>query len=69
MGSCCLAPGAQPGAVMTLRVGVGGGGVEDVQEGGNICIHTADTFHCTAETNTLCEAIILQLFKKGNGRW
>ena len=23
----------------------------EVQEGGDICIHTADSLHCTAETN------------------
>ena len=23
------------------------------QEGGDICIHIADSFHCTAETNTI----------------
>ena len=30
--------------------GVAGG--REVQEGGDICIHTADSLHCTAETNT-----------------
>ena len=29
--------------------GVGGG--REVQEGGDICIHIADSFHCTAESN------------------
>ena len=28
------------------------GGME-VQEGGDICIHIADSLHCTAETNTI----------------
>ena len=30
----------------------GGGGGREVQEGGHIGIHTADSLHCTAETNT-----------------
>ena len=29
------------------------GGGREVPEGGDICIHTADSLHCTAETNTL----------------
>ena len=28
------------------------GGRREVQEGGDIRIHIADSFHCTAETNT-----------------
>ena len=31
---------------------VGGGGRE-VHEGGDICIHIADTFYCRAETNII----------------
>ena len=27
------------------------GGRQEVQEGGDICIHIADSFHCLAETN------------------
>ena len=27
-------------------------GGREVQEGGDICIHIADSLHCTAETNT-----------------
>ena len=27
-------------------------GGREVQEGGGICIYVADSFHCTAETNT-----------------
>ena len=30
-----------------------GGGGGEVQEGGDICIHIADSLPCTAETNTL----------------
>ena len=30
----------------------GGGSAWEVQEGGDICIHIADSFHFTAETNT-----------------
>ena len=33
-------------------VGGGGGGGRDVQEGGDICIHIADSLHRTAEANT-----------------
>ena len=36
------------------KMGAGG-----VPEGGHICIHTADSLHCTAETNTF-KAIILK---------
>ena len=31
-----------------------------VPEGGHICIHTADSLHCTVEANTF-KAIILKL--------
>ena len=31
---------------------MGGMGGEEVQERGDIGIHTADSLHCTAETNT-----------------
>ena len=27
-------------------------GKREIQEGGDICIHKADSLHCTAETNT-----------------
>ena len=30
----------------------GAGGGKETQEGVDICIHTADSLHCTAETNT-----------------
>ena len=29
-----------------------GGAGREVQEGGDICMHIADSLHCTAETNT-----------------
>ena len=41
---------------MTWMGGIGGmggmGGGREVQEEGDIGIHTADSLHCTAETNT-----------------
>ena len=36
---------------MTQRGGVGCGGRE-AEEGGDICMHIADSSSCTAETNT-----------------
>ena len=33
--------------------GVGVRGGKEVQKGGDICIHIADSLGCTAETNTL----------------
>ena len=33
-------------------IGGGGGGGREVPEGGDICIHRADSLHCTAESNT-----------------
>ena len=33
-------------------VGWEGGDGREVQEGGYICIHIADSLHCTAGTNT-----------------
>ena len=30
------------------------------QEGGDICIHIADSLYCTAETGTILKAIIFQ---------
>ena len=32
--------------------GMEGEGEKEVQKGGDICIHIADSLHCTAETNT-----------------
>ena len=41
-----------------------GGGGREVQEGGDVCIHIADSLCCTAETNT----IVKQLYSnKKNG--
>ena len=34
------------------KVRMGGAGGREVQEGGDIGIHIADSLHCTAETNT-----------------
>ena len=31
---------------------MGSGEGSEVQEGGDVCIHIADSLHCTAETNT-----------------
>ena len=53
MGTCCIAQGAELGALWWPRwVGWGGGGGREVQKGGDIGIHTADSLRCTAETNT-----------------
>ena len=38
-----------------------GRGRREAQEGGDICIFTADSSYYTAETNTTCKAIVLQL--------
>ena len=49
MGTYCIAQGAQ----LCDDLGVEDAGVgRDSPEGGDICIHIADTFPCTAETNT-----------------
>ena len=54
MGSSCIAPGDQFGALCPPR-GVGLGGWEGDARGrgyGDICIHIADSLCDTAETNT-----------------
>ena len=52
MGICCIAQGAQQGALLQPG-GVGwGGGTREVQEGGDIHIPTADSHCCMAETDT-----------------
>ena len=39
-------------------------GVEGkAQEGGDTCLHIADSHSCTAETNKNCKVVILQLKK------
>ena len=45
------ARGAQLGALCGPGAGDEGNGRE-VQEGGIVCIHTADLLHCTVETHT-----------------
>ena len=39
---------------------VGGVGSRELQEGGDIDIHIADSLCCTAETNTCCKVMTLQ---------
>ena len=41
----------------------GGGGGRDVQEGGDICTHLADSLCCTAETNTTLQSSYTPIFK------
>ena len=48
MGSCYIAQGAQLGALWWP----GGWAGREAQEGGDECIHMADSHCCTAETNT-----------------
>ena len=65
VGTCGIVKGAQLGALWWLggvRVGWGGvqwgGAGRQIQEGGDICIHTADSLRCIAATNTICKAAI-----------
>ena len=51
MGSCCVTQKAHPVLCGSLEVGWGGGRRE-VQEGGEICILTADSQCCMAGSNT-----------------
>lgn len=39
-------------SMLTWRGGGGGGEVREPQEGGDMCIHRAESRHCIAETNT-----------------
>ena len=39
-----------------------GWGRREVQEGGDICIHIADSLHCAADTNTTFQSNLLLLF-------
>ena len=48
MGTCYIAQETQLAALWGPR----GMGERDVQEGGDISMHIADSLHCTAETNT-----------------
>ena len=52
VGSCCITQGAQPGALWWPGEVGGWDGTWQVQEGGDICILTADSCCCIAETNT-----------------
>ena len=52
MGSCCMALGARPSARDDLEGAVGRMSEREVQEGGDICTHMADS-RSTAETNTV----------------
>ena len=52
MGSCCIAKGAQLVALWSPKgMGLAWDGRE-FQEGGDTCIHMADSFSHTAEANT-----------------
>ena len=44
----------------------GGGGGREVQEGGDICIHIADSLRCTAETNITLQSNYSPCKKKKN---
>lgn len=52
MGNYYAAEGAQLGALWWPRCVRWGGGRREVQEGDDVCIHIADSHHCTAEINT-----------------
>ena len=39
-------------------------GQREIQEGGDICIHKADSLHCTAETNTTLKSNYTAIKKK-----
>ena len=39
-------------------------GGREVQERGDICMHTADSLHCTAETNTTLQSNYTPIKKK-----
>ena len=41
---------------------MGWGDGREVQEGGDICINIADTFHCTAEINTTLQSNYIPIF-------
>ena len=37
----------------------------EIQKGEDICMHTADSLHCTAETNTTLQGNYFPFFFKG----
>ena len=39
----------------------------EVQDGGNICIHIADSLHCTAESNTTLQSSYTPIKKEDPG--
>ena len=51
MVTCYKAQGAQLSALDDLEGWDGGWSGKEVQEGGDICLHMADSLVCTAETN------------------
>ena len=42
--------------MMTEKDGIGGEGGTEVQEGSKICVHMADSLHCTVETSTTLQS-------------
>ena len=57
MGRCHVAQGAQLNGLCWPRgAGSGEWGGREVKEGGDRCIHIADSLHCIAETNTTLES-------------
>ena len=54
MGSCYVARGAQLGASVPQMSGTGwGGSEEEAQEGWDICVYTANSHCCIADTNIM----------------
>ena len=51
-GNLLYSTGSSAQCSVTTYMGDGGWGGREVQEGGDRCIHMADSLHCTAETNT-----------------
>ena len=50
-------------SVTIQRGEIGVGGRRKVQERGDICIHVADSLHCTAEINTTLQSNYTPIFK------
>ena len=42
----------------------GSGGGKEIQEGGAVCMHTADPLQCTAETNTTLQGNYISIKKQ-----